>query len=222
MLVRPVEWQGLDWGAVGEFVRFRQPALMPNGNRSILYPTVSWTKQGSAWFFTAQTGLHMTNYDLDNTTVQPTSFNRVLPITSVDTGLVFERETDWFGRSFVQTLEPRAYYVYIPYKNQSTYPNFDTAQDDFNFSHLFTANRYLGWDRIGDAMQQFLPRRCRHLAPGFEGGRGGSCGAVDVFSTAAGDRGQHRAVDRGSGLERLARDRRHGLAVDHVADAFAL
>jgi LPS-assembly protein len=165
MLVKPVEWQGLDWGATGEFVRFRQPALVPNGNRSILYPTVSKTWQGSAWFITAQTGVHMTNYDLDNTAVQPTSFNRVLPITSVDAGLVFERDADWFGHSFVQTLEPRAYYVYIPYKNQSTYPNFDTATDDFNFSHLFTANRYLGWDRIGDANQMTLALSTRFLDP---------------------------------------------------------
>ena len=59
MVVKPVEWQGLDLGAVGEFVQFRQPALVPNGTRSILYPTVAWSRQGSSWFFTAQTGLHM-------------------------------------------------------------------------------------------------------------------------------------------------------------------
>ncbi|MEP6942115.1 MAG: LPS-assembly protein LptD [Betaproteobacteria bacterium] len=165
MLVKPVEWQGLDLGAVGEFVRFRQPALAPNGARSILYPTVAWSRQGSAWFFTAQTGLHMTNYDLDNPVTPPLSFYRVLPITTVDSGLVFERETEWFGRSFVQTLEPRAFYVQIPYRNQSNYPNFDTAVDDFNFSHLFTANRYLGNDRIGDANQLTLALSTRFLDP---------------------------------------------------------
>ncbi len=171
MLVKPVEWQGLDFAAVGEFVRFHQPALTPNGNRSILYPTVAWTKQGSSWFFTAQTGLHMTNYDLDQpaapptTPPTPTNFNRVLPITTIDTGLVFERDAEWLGRSFIQTLEPRAFYVEIPYRNQSTYPNFDTATDDFNFSHLFTANRYLGSDRIGDANQLTLALQTRFLDP---------------------------------------------------------
>ncbi len=112
MLVKPVEWQGLDFGAAGEFVRFHQPALIPNGNRSILYPTVAWTKQGSSWFFTAQTGTaHDQLRSRQARGVQPTNFNRVLPITTVDTGLVFERETEWLGRSFIQTLEPRAFYV---------------------------------------------------------------------------------------------------------------
>jgi LPS-assembly protein len=166
MAIKPVEWQGLDFAAAGEFVRFRQAALVPNGNRSVLYPTVSWSQQGSAWFVTAQTGLHMTNYDLDSTSTTPTSnFNRVLPITTVDGGLFFERDSEWFGRSFTQTLEPRAYYVQIPYRNQSTYPIFDTAVDDFNFSHLFSANRYLGSDRIGDANQMTLGLSSRFLDP---------------------------------------------------------
>ena len=89
----------------------------------------------------------------------------MLPINTVDTGLVFERDTSWFGRSFIQTLEPRLYYVQIPYRNQSTYPNFDTATDDFNFSHLFTANRYLGSDRIGDANQLTVAIGSRFLDP---------------------------------------------------------
>jgi LPS-assembly protein len=166
MSVRPVEWKGFDFAAEGEFVRFHQPALVPNGNRSVLYPTVSWSQQGSAWFFTAQTGLHMTNYDLDSNASTPaTNFNRVLPITTVDAGLIFERDTEWFGRSFLQTLEPRVYYVEIPYRNQSSYPVFDTASDDFNFSHLFTANRYLGSDRIGDANQMTLAISSRFLDP---------------------------------------------------------
>ena len=165
MTVSPVEWQGLDFAVAGEFVRFHQPALVPNGNRSILYPTVAWSQQGSAWFVTAQTGLHMTNYDLENPTTPPNSFNRVLPITTVDAGLIFERDSEWFGRSFVQTLEPRVYYVEIPYRNQSTSPNFDTATDDFNFSHLFTANRYLGSDRIGDANQMTVAIGSRFLDP---------------------------------------------------------
>ena len=74
MAVQPVEWQGLDFAAAGEFVRFHQPALQPNGNRAILYPTVSWSQQGSAWFVTVQTGLHMTNYDLENPSTPPFEF----------------------------------------------------------------------------------------------------------------------------------------------------
>jgi LPS-assembly protein len=163
--MKPVEWHGLDFAGAGEFVRFTQPALVPNGERSVLYPTVAWSQRGNAWFFTAQTGLHMTHYDLENPVTPPASFNRTLPISSLDGGLFFERDTTWLDRKFIQTLEPRAYYVYIPYRNQSTYPNFDTATDDFNFSHLFTPNRYLGSDRVGDANQLTLAVSTRFLDP---------------------------------------------------------
>jgi LPS-assembly protein len=76
-------------------------------------------------------------------------------------------ERDWSvaGQSFVQTLEPRAYYVYIPYRNQSQLPNFDSAQPDFSFAQMFTENRYLGSDRIGDANQVTLALTSRLLQP---------------------------------------------------------
>jgi LPS-assembly protein len=65
----------------------------------------------------------------------------------------------------VQTLEPRAYYVYVPYRDQSKAPVFDTALDDYNFAQLFSANRYLGNDRIGDANQVTLGLSSRLLDP---------------------------------------------------------
>jgi LPS-assembly protein len=163
--MRPVEWEGLDFAAIGEYVNFQNSALTPTGTRSFIYPTVSWSKNGSWWFFTAQTGVHATYYDLENPATPPASFDRVLPITTLDGGIVFERDAEWFGRKFIQTLEPRAFYVNIPFHNQSNYPIFDTAQDDFNYSHLFTANRYLGWDRIGDANQMTLAVQSRFLDP---------------------------------------------------------
>jgi LPS-assembly protein len=164
MNLNPVSWEGLEFAGFGEYVSFHQPTEV-NGQRMQLYPTVSWTQRGNAWFFTAKTGLSMTHYDLDETTPEGSNINRVLPITSVDTGLEFERNADYFGRSWVQTLEPRAYYVYIPYRLQSEIPNFDSADDDFNFSQLFTENRYLGSDRIGDTSQLTLAATTRLLDP---------------------------------------------------------
>ena len=155
MTMSPVEWKGLDFQASGEFVRFHQSALV-NGDRTVLYPSVTWAQRGNAWFVNARTGLHMTHYDLDNATLAESHLNRVVPISSVDSGLVFERDANLFGKAFTQTLEPRAYYVYIPYRRQDQIPAFDTAIDEFNFSQLFTENRYLGSDRIGDANQLTL------------------------------------------------------------------
>jgi LPS-assembly protein len=159
-----VEWQGFDFAGSGEYVRFRQPALS-DADRAVIYPTVAWTRRGNAWFFTAKTGVHLSTYTLADPNAPDKNINRSVPISSLDAGLVFERDTDFLGRDFVQTLEPRAYYVYIPFRDQSNIPVFDTAIDDFNFSQLFTENRYLGSDRIGDANQLTLAATSRFLDP---------------------------------------------------------
>jgi LPS-assembly protein len=160
----PVEWYGIELAGNAEYVRFRQPALT-NAERAVLYPTVAWTRRGNAWFFTARTGLHLSTYSLDDPNAPDKNLNRSVPISSLDSGLVFERDATYFGRDYIQTLEPRAYYVYIPFRDQSKIPVFDTAIDDFNFSQLFTENRYLGSDRIGDANQLTLAVTSRLLDP---------------------------------------------------------
>ncbi len=89
----------------------------------------------------------------------------VVPVGSVDAGLVFERDWDLFGKRFVQTLEPRAMYTYIPYRSQNALPIFDTVQDDFNFTQLFTENRFVGGDRVGDTNQLAVAVTSRLLDP---------------------------------------------------------
>lgn len=161
---------GLTFAGAAEYTQFRNPVLQ-EGNRAVLYPQVTWSRQGPAWFFTARGSMHMRWYDLmDPPGSTPNApFNSTpsvyVPIASVDTGLVFERDWNLFGRDFVHTLEPRAFYVYIPYRDQNTLPVFDTAVDDFNFSQLFSENRYLGNDRIGDANQLTLALSSRLLEP---------------------------------------------------------
>src|SRR5262249_7114788 len=100
------EWHGFDFAASGEYVQFRQPALL-TGERAVLYPTVAWSDRGSAWFAAARTGLHATHYDDFSDPTLPGHINRVLPISSLDGGLLFERDTTLYGTDFVQTLEPR-------------------------------------------------------------------------------------------------------------------
>jgi LPS-assembly protein len=77
---------------------------------------------------------------------------------------VFERSTDWFGIASLQTLEPRLFYLYTPYRNQDDLPVFDTAEIDFNFGSLFRENRFTGQDRIADANQLTLALTSRTLA----------------------------------------------------------
>jgi len=68
---------------------------------------------------------------------------------SLDSGLYLERE----GDGYLQTLEPRLYYLYVPYRAQGDLPVFDTGLPTMTFTRLFSENRFSGADRMGDANQ---------------------------------------------------------------------
>jgi len=160
------EWAGLTWSGLTEFASYQQGALTPTGKRVVLYPRVAWEQRGAAWFFTARASVHYVDYDLEKTgPLRDPHPSATVPIGSVDTGLVFEREDRIFDTDVVQTLEPRLFYVYIPFRNQVQNPIFDTALDDFNFSSLFTENRYLGNDLVGDTNQLTLALTSRFIDP---------------------------------------------------------
>ena len=89
-----------------------------------------------------------------------------LPIASVDSGLYFDRTMTWGKRTFDQTLEPRLYYLYVPFRDQSRLPNFTTAEKDFSFAQIFTDNRFVGGDRVGDANQITLGLTSRMIESG--------------------------------------------------------
>lgn len=150
----------------GEFVDFRHPTSL-NGQRVVLYPSVSYPLIAKpAFFLTPKFGLHSTHYLLgtNNSGGLPNT-TRTVPILSLDSGITMERDWNLAGQDFIQTLEPRAYYVYIPYRNQNQLPNFDSAQADFSFAQIFTENRFFGSDRIGDANQVTLALTSRLLEP---------------------------------------------------------
>ena len=159
------DWAGLTFAGFGEYSRFRSDTLT-EGSRAVLYPQVAFKRGTPGWFFAARTGVHLRRYDLDQPIGDDGSPSLAIPITSVDAGLVFERDWSLFGTTFTHTLEPRAYYVYIPYREQNSLPAFDSAIDDYNFGQLFTENRYLGNDRIGDANQLTIGVTSRLLQPG--------------------------------------------------------
>ena len=78
---------------------------------------------------------------------------RFLPTFSLDSKLTFERSVAWQGEGWTQTLEPRLYYLYTPYKDQSEIPAFDSDERSLSWNWLFARNRFVGQDRIGDANQ---------------------------------------------------------------------
>lgn len=155
-----------DFSFAGEFVDFRHPTLV-NGQRLVLYPSTSYPLVAQpAFYLTPKLGLHNTFYNLGtNNSGTAQNMSRSVPIFSLDSGVTMERDLHLSGQDFVQTLEPRAYYVYIPYHNQDQLPNFDSAQADFSFAQIFTENRFFGSDRIGDANQVTLGVTSRLLEP---------------------------------------------------------
>jgi LPS-assembly protein len=156
----------LDLGLQGEYVEFVHPTLL-NGRREILYPSISAPFQTPYFYVTPKFGYHMTNYSFEDPNLADTS--RSMPIYSLDSALTFERETSFWGRAFQQTLEPRLYYVYIPFRPQNQLPNFDTALADFNFARIFTENQFSGGDRINDANQLTAAVTSRLIDPASGG-----------------------------------------------------
>ena len=150
-----------DLSVIGQYSRFVNQDKV-QGDRAVLYPQISLPIVHPAFQITPKFGLHMTKYSLDNTenfanngmtSAPQDSASRTLPIFSLDSTVVFERESKFLDLDYIQTLEPRLYYVNIPYKDQSQIPVFDSGLTDFNFAQIFAENRYSGFDRINDANQ---------------------------------------------------------------------
>ena len=167
-----LQWQNNDdlsgpqYAVYGELVRFQRDGLVGTW-RADLKPSVSLPLSASGGYFTPTLAWRYTDYEfaessftnpaladpLTNPQGQETLASphlaRSTPIFSLDSGLFLDRDTG----DYVQTLEPRIYYLRVPYRDQSQLPIFDSVQPDFNYLQLFTDNRFYGADRQGDANQ---------------------------------------------------------------------
>lgn len=151
-----------------ESTRFTHPDKVnrAQGWRHVIYPSLRYEYRNAGFFFTPKIGVHTTQYDLSyvpNNTYDKNA-SRVVPIASVDSGLIFERDSSWLGRDAVQTLEPRFYYVYSPYRDQNNIWNFDSALADFDLSRIYSENLFTGRDRISSANQATIGATSRWLA----------------------------------------------------------
>ncbi|MEX1196729.1 MAG: LPS assembly protein LptD [Pseudohongiellaceae bacterium] len=124
------------------------------GERTVVESRISrpWRTPGT--FLIPTLVHHYTRYNLEDqapgTMEQP---ERDVTQFSLDGGLIFERPLELSGDSFLQTLEPRLYYLYSEHEEQQSLPTFDTTQRYLGFEQLFRRNRFGGHDRIGDADQ---------------------------------------------------------------------
>jgi len=104
------------------------------GARLDIHPRFSFPINRDAWFFNPTVAARYTHYNLngkDENGNEAVDSDRALSTASIDAGLFFDRATD--DKGSVQTLEPRLFYLRVPYTNHE--------------------NRFSGADRISDANQ---------------------------------------------------------------------
>ncbi len=134
----------------GETVNFSR-GVGVNGWRTDLMPRAGFTFEAPGWYLRPAAGYRYTGYRLDDVAVgAPRSPQRSMPFAQLDAGLILERDG---GSSRRVTLEPRLQYLYVPFRDQSQLPVFDTALPDQSLFQLFSGNRYIGADRVNDANQ---------------------------------------------------------------------
>ncbi len=167
----------LEAGVNSEYVNFRKSpydivAATPipsfqhvdaiEGQRVDLYPYLAYPIETAGYFIRPEIGVRYTSYDLHNlqgySLTNPAgpqfsnhSPTRSVPIFDLDAGMTFERTANFFGGDFTQTLEPRLYYLRVPYRNQADLPIFDTQLPTFDFPSLFRTNTFTGADRQSNA-----------------------------------------------------------------------
>lgn len=153
-----------DFDLLSSYVDFDHPTLV-NGKRLLAYPSIAVPLQTSYAYVVPKAGLHVTRYFLDPNAQGLEEQTRTVPIYTTDAGLIFEREMSFSGLPFIQTLEPKLFYVYIPYRDQSRLPNFESGVQDISFATMFTENQFSGHDRINDANQVTVGVTSRLIHP---------------------------------------------------------
>lgn len=143
-------------GIDAEAVRFQHP-VYDAGSRMDVKPWLSLPLEGNSWFLRPTAAFRHTSYQLDEGLATSLgngrSPSRSQPIFSLDSGVYFDRDTRVKGKDYLQTIEPRLFYLRVPYTNQDDMPLFDTQPLTFGWGQLFRDNRYSGADRQADANQ---------------------------------------------------------------------
>lgn len=145
------------------------------GDRTRLDYELAWNKDWLWGFFRPAALLKSISYKLDEDALRPGADadpSITVPQGAVDMGLFFEREGNWFGESYLQTFEPRLFYLYSDYESHDDLINitpdnrdvdFDTAELTFSYNQLFRTSRFAGGDRIADANQVSVGLTTRFL-----------------------------------------------------------
>ncbi|PCK09793.1 MAG: LPS biosynthesis protein [Alteromonadaceae bacterium] len=134
------------------------------GSRFATDYRLSWKKNRSWGYFKPEVGYKSLNYRLDERDLKlenDSAFSLGTGQVSFDAGLIFEHPEG----KYLQTLEPRFFYLYREYTNHHNLfnlgndgqnINFDTSSRTFGYGQLYRDSRFIGGDRLDDANQTTL------------------------------------------------------------------
>lgn len=172
-VIRPWRAVGANVALETELNRFSRPSTdavagstRPEGWRAHMVGSVSRRWGTPGWSLEPGLKLNAASYRTDDPMADGrTAASRFIATASLDAGLVFERDSQWFGRAYRQTLEPRLRYLNTPFRDQNNLPNFDAAGTDFNVVSIFGDSAFQGVDRVSDAHQVTVGATSRWLDP---------------------------------------------------------
>ena len=142
--------------ALGSNFNAPPPGAYTQADRTVVKGALSLPKITPGYYVTPTVSFQSNTYNATSYTAGsvPNAQGFTIPTFSLDSGLAFEREAaelkGFFGRDMLLTIEPRAFYAFTPYQSQANTPVFDTADAGFGVSQIFTANTFIGNDRIAD------------------------------------------------------------------------
>ncbi|APB99742.1 LPS-assembly protein LptD [Polynucleobacter asymbioticus] len=142
--------------ALGSNFNAPPPGAYTQADRTVVKGALSLPQVTPGYYITPTVSFQSNMYSATAYTPgTPNAQGFTIPTLSLDSGLAFEREAaelhGFFGRDMLLTMEPRAFYAYTPYQSQVNTPVFDTADAGFGVSQIFTANTFIGNDRIADS-----------------------------------------------------------------------
>ncbi|QWD26441.1 LPS-assembly protein LptD [Polynucleobacter paneuropaeus] len=141
---------------IGANLAATAPGVYSQADRTIIKGAMALPQVTPGYYITPKVSFQANTYNataFNNSTAAPAQ-GFVLPTFSLDSGVAYERDAaelkNFFGRDMLLTMEPRAFYVYTPYQDQTNTPIFDTADGGFGLIQIFSENNFVGGDRVAD------------------------------------------------------------------------
>jgi len=116
------------------------------GKRTIIDSSINKKLEYKNLSLKPELRFHNTNYSLDNSE----NHNRFIYDFSLEGYTNFSKQYSLFNDKLLNTFSPKFSYEYIPVKNQSNLPNFDTQINSSILIDIFKDSPFIGEDKISN------------------------------------------------------------------------